>query len=341
MEAENIDFIETEFNFKNPSEHRFRFLLFKSAKNVDILVIIYSTPITDMYNNSITYISLYDLRTKEKIQEYKTQSLRNIEHYCFNNQDLLININDRNAIIIYDIEKEKYIKIIDEPAENYYEDFFGRDMIFEMNYCPLFLQNGKINLITSCINDNFIKLWDYDSCKLLKKVENFKFTFCIRVFTENNNNYLIATNKNLTSYTLPDFKLFKKYYEFPKYERRKFYIEKINNVPFIFVFDDNLLKIFEFYSGNLFKTVKFELSLNLSNIISWDNEHIIICDDDWVWMKSGDSFIYNITSNIISPIHYNGYNFNKYEFENTKYIYYNSDQECIKALKEGKPKKFC
>ena len=113
----------------------------------------------------------------------------------------------------------------------------------------------------------------------------------------------------------------------------------INNVPFIFVFDDNLLKIFEFYSGNLFKTVKFELSLNLSNIISWDNEHIIICDDDWVWMKSGDSFIYNITSNIISPIHYNGYNFNKYEFENTKYIYYNSDQKCIKALKEGKPQK--
>ena len=56
-------------------------------------------------------------------------------------------------------------------------------------------------------------------------------------------------------------------------------------------------------------------------------------------MKSGDSFIYNIISNIISQIHYNGYNFNKYEFENTKYIYYNSDQKCIKALKEGKPQK--
>ena len=158
MDSQNIEFIQSEFDFKNPSNERFRFLIFKSSKNVDILVFIYSTAITTYYNNSITYISLFDLKTKNKIREYKSQSVRNLEHYCFNNQDLLININDRNAIIIYDIEKDKYIKIIDSPAKNYYEDFFDRDMIFEMNYCPLFIQDGKINLITSCINDTFIKL---------------------------------------------------------------------------------------------------------------------------------------------------------------------------------------
>ena len=120
MESQSIDFIEDEFEFKNPSKERFKFLLFKSAKGIDILVIMYSTPITDMYNNSVTFISLFDLKTKEKIREYKSQSVRNLEHYCFNNQDLLININKRNAIIIYDIKKDKYIKIIDSPAENFY-----------------------------------------------------------------------------------------------------------------------------------------------------------------------------------------------------------------------------
>ena len=337
MEEKNFILVQNnEFIFENPSEHRFRFLLFKSSKNVDILVLIYSTPITNMYNNSITYITLYNLKTKEKIKEYKSQSVRNLQHYCFNNQDLLININDRNAIIIYDIEKDKYIKIIDEPAENYYEDFFGRDMIFEMNYCPLFIQDGKINLITSCINDNFISLWDYDSCKLIKKVQNFELTFCTKVYTENNINYLIVTNKNFASYTLPDFKLFKKYYEFQEFERRKFSIEKINNIPLLFVFDNNLLKIFEFYSGNLFKTVEFNLSLNMSNIILWDNEHIIICDDDWVWEKSGNSYIYNLKTNTISNTSYNGYNFIKYKFDNKKYLYYNDNQQCILSLKEGK-----
>ena len=119
---------------------------------------------------------------------------------------------------------------------------------------PFFIQVGKINLITSCISDNFVKLWDYDSCKLLKKVENFDFTFCLKVFTDNNNNnYLIVTNKSLQSYSLPDFKIFKKYCEFQKNERRRFSIDKIKNVPFIFVFDENILKIFEFYSGNIFK----------------------------------------------------------------------------------------
>ena len=331
-----MNFIQSEFDFKNPSEERFRFLLFKSVKNVDILIIMYSTAITTYYNNSITYISLFDLKTKNKIQEYKSQNVRNLEHYCFNNQDLLININDSNAIIIYDIEKDKYIKIIDYPADNYYEDFFGREMIFEMNYCPLFIQDGKINLITCCISDNFIKLWDYDSCKLIKKIENFEFTFCIRVFIDNNKNYFIATNKNLTSYTLPDFQVFKKYCEFSKFNRRKFSIEKINNVPMIFVFDENILKIFEFYSGNLFKSVKFSQSINLCNFILWDNEHIICCDDDWIWsFKSGSTFIYNITSHTISSSFY-GYNFIKYELENCKYLFYNCEHKCIKALKESK-----
>ena len=144
MESQSIDFIEDEFEFKNPSKERFRFLLFKSAKGIDILVIMYSTPITDMYNNSVTFISLFDLNTKEKIREYKSQSVRNLEHYCFKNQDLLININDRNAIIIYDIEQEKYIKLIDYRAENSYEDFFGRDYIFEMNYCPFLFRLEKL-----------------------------------------------------------------------------------------------------------------------------------------------------------------------------------------------------
>ena len=152
MEVENINFIQSKFEFSNLSKHSFRFLLFKSLKNVDILVFIYSTPITGISNNSITYITLYELKTKKKIREYKTRSLRNLEHYCINNQDLLININDRNIIIIYDIEKDDYIKIIESPAENYYEDFYGRDLIFEMNYCPLYIQVGKVNLITSCIN---------------------------------------------------------------------------------------------------------------------------------------------------------------------------------------------
>ena len=193
-------------------------------------------------------------------------------------------------------------------------------------------------MITSCISDNFVKLWDYDSCKLLKKVENFDFTFCLKVFTDNNNNnYLIVTNKSLQSYSLPDFKIFKKYCEFQKYERRRFSINKIKNVPFIFVLDENILKIFEFYSGNLFKTVKFSQELNLCNIIFWNSQYIFCCNDDWLWMKSGNSFIYNMTSNTISPF-IQGYNFSKYEFNNTQFIFYNDEQKCIKAFKKGEPK---
>ena len=95
------------------------------------------------------------------------------------------------------------------------------------------------------------------------------------------------------------------------------------------------MKIFDIYSGDIFKSVKFNQSLNLCNFILWDNEHIIICDDDWIWLSNGFSFIYDINSNTKKNFAI-GYNFFKYEFNNTKYLFYNLGQACIKAFKEEK-----
>ena len=37
MEAKINDFIQCEFDFKNVSDNDFKFLIFKSSKNIDIL----------------------------------------------------------------------------------------------------------------------------------------------------------------------------------------------------------------------------------------------------------------------------------------------------------------
>ena len=254
----NISFINSEFEFKNPSKESFNFLIFKSVKDIDVLVHEYSIPIDCEYNIEIAFISLYDLETKKKIREYKSQNVSCLEHYYFNNQDLLIIISTLNLIIIYDIEKDININIIENPADNSSE---YDETIFEISYCPFFIQDGKIRLITCCYSDNNIKVWDYDSNQLITKVLNFEFTYCVKVFTDKDNKiYLIATNKKLISYTLPDFQIFKKYSQFSVKKRRVCSIEQINDFPLIFVFDEGCLKIFEFYSGDLFK--KFILGKN-------------------------------------------------------------------------------
>lgn len=335
MKAENIDFIQDNFYFKNPSKNDFKFIIFKSAKNIDILALYYTTPEYLGLKGAETFICLYDLKTKEKKIEYNSKGVvRKLEHYLLNNQDLLINIHEYNQIIIYSIEKEEPIKIIDSPAERSTEDFFG-GYSYKMYFCPCFILDGKINLITSNYLDKCIKLWDFDSCKLLKRVENFKYTYCIKVFTDKNNNYLIATNKNLACYTLPDFQLFKKYYEFYDDDKRNFIIDKIQNKPFIFAFESGTLKIFDFFSGNLFKNIEFqfEFSLEMSNIILWDDENIICCHDDSLQLHSGTSFISRINSKRASLAPFKGFSFVKYEFNNNKYLFYNDDQKCIKALK--------
>jgi len=284
-------------------------------------------------DDSKHFIILFDLNKKEKIKEYKfPYHMRNIEHYLLNNIDLLIVMHDYNSIIIYDIEKDDPIKTIENPAENSVENFAGDD-VYKMYYCPAFVHEGKINLITNSKLDDCVKLWDFETCKLLKRIDKFQSTFCLKVFTDNNNNYLISSNKRLASYSLPDFKRFKLYYIFDYIAERKFLVDKINNNPYIFFFDNNLFKIYEFYSGNSFKTIKFNLNLNFSNIILWDDNNIIISEDDSLFLQDGKTLIFNMKKNKVILSSVKGYNFVKYEFNNSKYLFYNYEQKSIKALK--------
>ena len=79
----------------------------------------YSTPAKFYGDDSKHFIILFNLSKKEKIKDYKfPYHMRNIEHYCLNNIDLLIVIHDYNSIVIYDIEKDEPIKTIENPAEN-------------------------------------------------------------------------------------------------------------------------------------------------------------------------------------------------------------------------------
>ena len=258
--------------------------------------------------------------------------MRNIEHYCLNNIDLLIVIHDYNSIVIYDIEKDEPIKTIENPAENSVENFVGVN-VYKMYYCPAFVHEGKINLITNSKNDDCVKLWDFETCKLLKRIDKFQSTFCLKVFTDNNKNYLIAANTKLVSYTLPDFQRFKLYHMFDYIDKRKFLVDKINNNPYVFFFDENVFKIYEFYSGNSFKTIKFNLNLNFTNIILWDDSNIIISEDDSLFLQDGKTLIFNLKKNKVILSSVKGYNFVKYEFNNTKYLFYNYEQKSIKNLK--------
>ena len=334
MEEEMNDFTQSEFDFKNISDNRFKFLIFKSKKNMDMIAFYYSTPAKLYGDDSKSYIGLFEMSTKEKIKEYIfPYHIRNIEHYCLNDMDLLLVIHDYNSIIIYDIEKDEPIKTIENPAENSVLNF-AEVNVYKMYYCPAFIHDKKIKLITNSINDDCVKLWDFDSCKLLKRVDKFKSTFCLKVFTDdNNNNYLIVANSKLISYTLPDFQKYKLYYIFDYVDKRKFLIDKINNNPYIFFFEGNTLNIYEFYSGNSFKTIKFNLKLDLSNIILWDDDNVVISEDDSLFLQNGSTLIYNLNKNKVILSSVKGYSFVKYEYKGSKYLFYNFEQKSIKALK--------
>ena len=66
--------------------------------------------------------------------------------------------------------------------------------------------------------------------------------------------------------------------------------------------------------------------------MGYDN---LICSyNNLIWPSSRGALIYNIKNNTISqPI--DGYNFIKYYFKDTKYLFYKYSDKCIKAYKKG------
>ena len=71
----------------------------------------------------------------------------------------------------------------------------------------------------------------------------------------------------------------------------------------------------------------------MSNIILWDDNNVIISEDDSLFLQNGRTLIYNLHKNKVILSSIKGYSFVKYEYKGSKYLFYNFDQKSIKALK--------
>ena len=277
-------------NFKNPTKKLINkldlnpvdnFILFTTLKNENFIII--------SLNYKLYYYNFNDNLKKNVIQikSYNKKKILCLKYYFSKNIDYLITSSIDNLIIIYDIQNNfNKVNIIENIGINCDEnnDF----LLFSFTQFEL---NNNNYLLTTCFNDNFIKLLDFNgenkqiffNYNNVKKIDIYyceqNYIFYVIILGQNNvfsinfdkkeNKTIFSKNNN--NLIINNFEVF----------------DNENKIVLIESYECGNILIYDFILGNLLKKI---------NVCEKINDFIIL-NNDYLFIASDDSLLYQININ--------------------------------------------
>lgn len=277
-------------NFKNPTKKLINkldlnpvdnFILFTTLKNENFIII--------SLNYQLYYYNFNDNLKKNVIQikSYNKKKILCLKYYFSKNMDYLITSSIDNLIIIYDIQNNfKKLNIIDNIGINCDEN--NDYLLFSFTQFEL---NNNNYLLTTCFNDNFIKLLDFNgenkqiffNYNNVKKIDIYyceqNYIFYVIILGQNNvfsinfdkkeNKTIFSKNNN--NLIINNFEVF----------------DNENKIVLIESYECGNILIYDFILGNLLKKI---------NVCEKINDFIIL-NNDYLFIASDDSLLYQINVN--------------------------------------------
>ena len=206
----------------------------------------------------------------KKIDNLHKDIILCLKHYLKNNKDIIITSSFDNIINIIDVNKNfEIIKVIKNVGDT---DYSGDYSIYSF-----ILLNDYI--ISNNYDDNYLKIFDYNSCKFIKNIFNQTSGIGYIEFyydKNNNKNYIITCNRdyyysNVKSYSFEDECLYQIYTKRVVYNIVINIIKKKINI--IFCSHDQIL-FYDFHNGDCLDILEFK-DYKFNTILFFNNEYII------------------------------------------------------------------
>lgn len=276
--------------FKNPTKKLINkldlnpvdnFIIFTTLKNENFIIISLS--------NKLYYYNFNDNLKKNviPIKNYNKKKILCLNYYFSKNIDYLITSSIDNLIIIYDIQNNfNKVNIIENIGINCDEN--NDYLLFSFTQFEL---NNNNYLLTTCFNDNFIKLLDFNgdnkqiffNYNNVKKIDiyycNQNYIFYVIILGQNNvfsinfdkkeNKTIFSKNNN--NMIINNFEVF----------------DNDNKIVLIESYECGNVLIYDFILGNLLKKI---------NVCEKINDFIII-NNDYLFIAADDSLLYQININ--------------------------------------------
>ena len=246
------------------------FCAFKSFSGESLVV--WGTP---QYN-----IEFYDLgkgQIIKTIQRAHNQTIFSCRHYPHmkNRIDYLISSSYDRTVKVWDIKTFSYIvNISNAHSGNYiYSVSVLCDEKDDTNY-----------IITSAPNE-YMKIWDFSGKYIRNMGQNDESTYFIDVYFDNKEkrNYILNANSvDVKSYSFKNGELYHKYKGTPQTWHMSAVVNETKNQHILIESDGNgYIRMWNFHTGILIKSITSSPTLNLRGICLWNDDYLFAAGNDY------------------------------------------------------------
>ena len=246
------------------------FCAFKSFSGESLVV--WGTP---QYN--IEFFDLEKGQIIKTIQRAHNQTIFSCRHYPHikNRIDYLITSSYDRTVKIWDLKTFAYIVNISNAHSGYY--------IYSVSV--LCDEKDDTNYVITSAPNEYMKIWDFSGKYIRNVGQNDESTYFIDVYYDSREkkNYILNANSvDVKSYTFKNGELYHKYKGMPQTWHMSAVVNETKTQQILIESDGNgYIRMWDFHSGNLIKSITSSPTLNLRGICLWNDEFLFAAGNDY------------------------------------------------------------
>jgi len=247
-------------------------------------------------------IETFDLDSNQiinTISHAHNKTIKCIKHYVLGKKDVVITSSIDNSIKIWDVLQLKNVISIENAHNN--KNFLG---YFINSVCIFFPFNNNDDddedkekfIISSCIHDDNLKLWDLKG-KFVKEFCNKKGINFIETFIDrkDNRNFIIASSSEFSySFEFENGKLYNVYTKNKNNVAEHYYLivseMSVNDFDdkkidcLIENSDNGFINIYDFHFGNFLKEIYCGKKIDLMGMILWNRKYLFCAGESKIFL---------------------------------------------------------
>ena len=246
------------------------FCAFKSFSGQQLIV--WGTP-----QHTIEFFDLGKNKITTTIAKAHNQTIFSCRHYADlkNRIDYVITSSYDRTVKIWDLKTYSYLLNIQNAHSGYY--IYSVSILCDE-------KNESNYIITSAPND-YMKVWDFTGNCLRTFGQNDESTYFIDSYydTKGKEYYILnANSSDVKSYTFKDGKLYHKYKGIPQTWHMSAVVNETIEQNILIESDGNgYIRMWDFHSANLIKSIPSSPTLNLRGICLWNDEYLFAAGNDY------------------------------------------------------------
>ena len=225
-------------------------------------------------------IEIYDLEKAKiinTISKAHNQTIFSCRHYANKKHriDYIITSSYDRTVKVWDLKTYSYIVNIPSAHSGYY--IYSVSIVCD--------EKEDTNYIITSAPNEYMKIWDFNGKYIRNCGQNDESTYFIDVYYDNKErkNYILNANSvDVKSYSFKNGEIYHKYRGTPQTWHMSVVVNDTRTQQILIESDGNgYIRMWDFHTANLIKTIESSPTLNLRGICLWNDDYLFAAGNDY------------------------------------------------------------